>query len=154
MARQDSDLGIGVAAGVSSLRFCAGKGYHMLRRTIWSALLLAILLFLPVCAQLGGSNLNDLLADYYDATNLEELEAAISQLVQSDVDVTELARMLREGKEYSSSVSTGWAVYYYDGPDGRARPYHVYVPTDYDASSSYPVLFDLHGAVSLQPQPA
>ncbi|MFC2079704.1 PDZ domain-containing protein, partial [Candidatus Bipolaricaulota bacterium] len=126
----------------------------MQHRRIWCAFILSILLFLPACAQLGDSASTAPLADYYNASSPEALEDAISQLVQSGIDVVELARMLREGKEYSDDVPIGWAVYYYDGPDDRTRPFHVYVPTDYDSSQSYTVLFDLHGAVSSQPQPA
>ena len=126
----------------------------MLHRMIWGVLTVAILLFLPACVQLGDSNTNDLLADYYSASSPEELQSAIDQLVQSGVKAEELANRLREGKKYSANVPVGWAIYYIDGPDGRTRPYHVYVPTDYDPAESYTVLYDLHGAVSMQPQPA
>ena len=70
----------------------------MLHRVIWGVLSVAILLFLPACTQFGDSNTNDLLADYCSASSPEELQAAISQLVQSDVEAEELASRLREGK--------------------------------------------------------
>jgi len=126
----------------------------MLRRVIWIVLSTAILLTLPTSAQLEGSDFDVLLENYYAASGVEELQNVITQLVQADIDVEELAGRLREGKEYSADVAVGWSVHYFEGLDGRTRPYHVYAPTGYDPAVSYTVLFDLHGAVSSSPQPA
>lgn len=154
MARSFFDYGIGVTASVPLAPACAGKGYHMPYRTIWSVQLIISVLFLPACAQLGDSASNISLSDYYDASTPEELEAAIDDLVDANVDAGDLALLLREGIEYSSEVPVGWTIYEFDGLDGRTRPYHVYVPTDYDPAESHTVLFDLHGAVSSFAQPA
>jgi len=123
-------------------------------RTIWSVLLIISGLFLPACAQIGDSTSNISLSDYYSASTPEELDAAIDDLVDANVDAGDLALLLREGIEYSSDVPVGWAIYEIDGLDGRTRPYHVYVPTDYDPAEAHTVLFDLHGAVSSFAQPA
>jgi predicted esterase len=123
-------------------------------RTIWSVLLIIALLFLPACAQVGDSTSNDLLSDFYGAPTQEALESAIDDLVDADVDAGDLALLLREGIEYSSDVPVGWSVYEFEGADGRTRPYHVYVPTDYDPNESYTLLLDLHGAVSSPAQSA
>ena len=154
MARFFFDYGIGVTASVPLASACAGKGYHMQYRTSWSVLLIIFVLFLPACAQLGDSASNISLLDYYDASTPEDLEAAIDNLVKTSVDAGALALLLREGIEYSAEVPVGWTIYEFDGLDGRTRPYHVYVPTDYDPAESHTVLFDLHGAVSSFAQPA
>ena len=154
MAQLFFDHGIGVTASFLLASACAGKGYRMPYRTIWSVLLIISVLFLPACAQMGDSTSNISLSDYYNASTPEELEAAIDDLVEADVDARDLALWLREGIEYSSDVPVGWIVYEYEGLDGRTRPYHVYVPTDYDPAKAYTVLFDLHGAVSGFAQPA
>lgn len=148
------DHGIGVTASVWLASACAGKGYRMLYRAIWSVLLIIAVLFLPACAQIGDSTSNDLLAVFYGASTPEELESAIDDLVNADIDAGDLALLLREGIEYSADVPVGWTVHEFVGPDGRTRPYHVYVPTDYSPNESYPLLFDLHGAVSSPAQPA
>ena len=126
----------------------------MLRRVIWIVLSTAILLTLPASAQPEGSDLDALVENYYAASGAEELEGVITQLVQADISVEELAARLREGKDYSADVAVGWSIHYFEGLDGRTRPYHVYAPTNYDPTVSYTVLFDLHGAVSSSPQPA
>jgi hypothetical protein len=154
MVRFIFDLGIGVTASKPLASAFAGKGYRMPYRTIWSVLFIIAVLFLPACAHLGDSTSNDLLADYYGASMREQLEAAIDDLVDSDVDAEDLALLLREGIEYSTDVPVGWTVHEFAGPDGRTRPYHVYVPTDYDPAESYTLMFDLHGAVSSSAQPA
>ncbi len=126
----------------------------MLHRSAWIVLFIGALIITPVCVRGSDSVPKDLLSDYYGASTNEGLEAAIDRIVQSDVDAATVAQLLRDGPQYSADVPTGWTVYEFDGPDGRTRPYHVYVPTGYDPSQSYTLLFDLHGAVSVAPQTA
>jgi len=121
---------------------------------IWAVLSITFLLFLHASAQLEGSNGDALLENYFTASDPMELEVSIAQLIQADMDIEELAGRLREGKEYSSAVTLGWTVDYFEGLDDRTRPYHIYIPTDYDPAVSHTVLLDLHGAVSASPQPA
>ncbi len=123
-------------------------------RPIWSVLVILSVLFLPACAQQANSTSIQLLLDYYNSSTTSELDAAIEALVSSDVGAEVIAAALREGIAYSTDVPLGWSVYEYLGADGRTRPYHVYVPTDYDPAESYTLLFDLHGAVSSPAQPA
>jgi predicted esterase len=94
------------------------------------------------------------MSDYYGASTPEVLEAAIDALVKSDIAATDLALLLRTGVEYSADVPVGWTVSEFEGPDGRTRPYHVYVPSDYDPTEALALLFDLHGSVSAPAQPA
>ncbi|MBU1050657.1 hypothetical protein KKG90_11615, partial [Candidatus Bipolaricaulota bacterium] len=123
-------------------------------RPIWSVLLIVSVLFLPACAQQGDSTSNNLLADFYGASTPDETVAAIDDLVDANLNAENLATLLREGMAYSADVPLGWTVYEFEGADGRTRPYHVYVPTNYDPAKSYTLLFDLHGAVSSLAQPA
>ena len=126
----------------------------MLSRTLWIAFVFVGLLLLSACGQRVDVDASDVLDDYYAATSEAERTAAIERLVASDENANDVARWLRAGPEYSAEVPTGWMTYEIEGPDERLRPYHVYVPTTYDPQQSYPVLFDLHGAVSSAPQPA
>jgi len=138
-----------------SRRLRAGKGYLMpSRRTFWSVLLFAGLLLLSACGPQTSVDSSDSLDEYFAATSEAELTQAIDRLVASDEDPNDVARWLRAGPDYPADVPTGWTTYEIEGPDGRLRPYHVYVPTTYDREQSYPLLFDLHGAVSSAPQPA
>jgi len=92
-----------------------------------------------------------LMEAFYAASDSDEQAVAIEELLVSELDPLDIAVRLRAGRTYSADVEFGWAVHSNDGPDGVARPFHVFVPEAYDSTHRYPVLVDLHGAVS---QPA
>ncbi len=116
-----------------------------------SVAILVVLLALAAAAL--GADLDGLMEAYYAASDSSEVAAAIDALVAAGIGADEIASRLRAGRSYSEDVARGWSVYYNECIDGTARPYHVYVPEGYHPLARYPVLVDLHGAVSHPPYP-
>jgi len=112
-----------------------------------------LLLFLVGCTQSEAIDLDALMADFFEAAEDAEIAASIQQLLDAQPDVATVAEMLRKGRRYPTAES-GWVVEELLGLDDRTRPFHVYIPTGYDAEVQHPVLFDLHGGVSTAPFPA
>src|SRR5262249_27581703 len=63
-------------------------------------------------------------------------------------DPRDVERGLRQGRTYAAGASKGWQVFTHTGSDGKARPYHVYIPKGYDAARKHPVIVQLHGGGS------
>jgi len=94
-----------------------------------------------------GAELDELMAAFFDASDPDERTQAIDELVRSGIGAADVADRLRLGRTYSDDVERDWAVHYNACTDGVPRPFHVFVPEDYDPAKRYPLLIDLHGAV-------
>jgi len=107
------------------------------------------LIVLASTALMGwGAGFDDLMTAFFDASNPDGKPEAIDELVRSGIGVADIANRLRVGRTYSDEVERDWAVHYNACIDGVPRPFHVFVPEDYDPETRYPVLIDLHGAVN------
>src|SRR5262249_54200999 len=62
-------------------------------------------------------------------------------------DPMDVERALRQGRSYPADTKKGWQVDSHTGTDGKARPYHVYVPKGYDPARKHPAIVSLHGGV-------
>ncbi len=59
-----------------------------------------------------------------------------------------LEALLKSGRRYGEDAPTGWSVLKNRAGDGKERPFHLLVPSDYDPVRKYPLLVNMHGGVS------
>ena len=120
----------------------------MRRCVLICGILLATLLFLHGgVALVGDPAPEDALERFFAAEGEQQVLAAIDAIVASGATVEEVASRLREGRSYAAELPRGWQVYELVSSDGVTRPFHLFVPEDYDPAERVPLLFDLHGAV-------
>ncbi len=125
----------------------------MLHRTCRSGVVLVSVLSLLLIGVITGrgADLDVLIEAFFAASDAVERAEAIDAIVAEVVAPSEVAGRLRIGRSYTADVERDWAVHYSDCIDGVPRPFHVFVPEDYDPTIRYPVLMDLHGAVNNPP---
>lgn len=121
----------------------------MLKRLMVAFLITgAVLVSLHLYGQEETADVDALMKNFFAASTDKEKSHAISLIRFSGVDAADIEARLRKGRDYAKDVKTGWQVLYNECPDGVKRPYHLYVPEDYDPTKKYPVFYDLHGGVS------
>src|SRR5262245_20694450 len=116
-------------------------------RARWAAALL-ILGFPLVHGQGMAADLGALLQAFFEAVDPPARQAAIAAIRAAAPDPLDVERGLRKGRSYPADASKGWQIFTHTGSDGKARPYHVYIPKGYDAARKHPVIVQLHGGVS------
>ena len=123
-----------------------------MRKTLFAFLLAAVcsIILTSVFAQEKQDkvDVDGLLKNFFAASDEKAKSQAISLIRFAAVDVLDIEKRLRKGRDYSKEVKTGWQVLYNKCTDGEERPYHLYVPEDYDPTKKYPVFYDLHGGVA------
>ena len=133
-----------------------GKGVPgMLERLDRRRVSLVFLLWMTMAwATVGcATEVDVLMSAFFGASDPQERVEAIEGILRADPEATEIAARLRAGRVYSEEVERGWTVQYNACVDGIPRPFHVYVPEEYDPACRYPVFVDLHGAVNHSPYP-
>ncbi len=82
-----------------------------------------------------------------DAPTVETRRRLAADLVAAKPDFARVADALAAGRAYRKDVSTGWLERTQRCPDGKDRPYLLYVPRDYDPARRYRLVVELHGGV-------
>jgi predicted esterase len=95
-----------------------------------------------------AADLGPLLKAFFDAAEPPARQAAIAAIRAAAPDPLDVERGLRQGGSYPADAKKGWQVFTHTGSDGKARPYHVYVPKGYDPARKCPAIVDLHGGVN------
>ncbi len=84
---------------------------------------------------------------FFEAVDPTALQAAIAAIVATAPDPMDVERALHQGRSYPADTKKGWEALTHTGTDGKARPYHVYVPKGYDPARKHPAIVSLHGGV-------
>jgi predicted esterase len=116
-------------------------------RVSWAAGLL-ILVSPLVHAQGKAADLGPLLKAFFDAADPPARRAAIAAIRAAAPGPRDVERGLRQGRSYPADVPKGWQIFTHTGSDGKARPYHVYIPKGYDPARKHAAIVQLHGGVS------
>lgn len=82
------------------------------------------------------------------ARTADERKAAIDAVVASNPDPETVAAALAAGRTYAADVPKGWVERTIVAPDGKERPYLLFVPPKYDPARRHRMVVDLHGGVS------
>src|SRR5678815_3879809 len=85
---------------------------------------------------------------FFEAADPAARQAAIATIRAAAPDPMDVERAIHQGRSYPAETRKGWQVFTHTGTDGKARPYHVYVPRDYDPARKHPAIVSLHGGVS------
>ncbi len=88
----------------------------------------------------------ELMAGFWNAQTGEEQQQAIKALIDSKSAPEDIESKLKKGRHYKSGVKTGWQIAENGCRDGKARPYHFYIPENYDPLKQHPVVIFLHGS--------
>lgn len=108
--------------------------------------ILILLGFLAPSAQKKG--IGEFTTEFFNASTKIEQDKMIKSLLNLNPKIEEVRNLLKRGRKYSKDVPLGWNVFENLCIDSIERPYHIYIPEDYDPEKRYIVLFDLHGGVS------
>jgi predicted esterase len=84
---------------------------------------------------------------FFEAAEPAARQSAIAAILAAAPDPMDVERALQQGRSYPADTKKGWQVLTHTGTDGKARPYHVYVPKSYDPARKHPVIVSLHGGV-------
>jgi predicted esterase len=111
---------------------------------------IAVLIVLSplIAGKTMGAELDPLMKAYFAAADPAARQAAIASIRAASPDPQEVERRLRQGRSYPADAPKGWQIFTHTGTDGKARPYHVYVPKGYDAARKHPAIVSLHGGVN------
>ena len=85
---------------------------------------------------------------FFEAADPAARQAAIAAIRAAAPDPMDVERAVHQGRSYPADTKKGWQVFTHTGTDGKARPYHVYVPRGYDPARKHPAIVSLHGGVS------
>jgi poly(3-hydroxybutyrate) depolymerase len=112
--------------------------------------LLIILLGLGAGQQLPAESpdLDGAVRSFLAAEDGAAREAAAARVLALEPDPAELEACLARGWTYPEDEPRGWVVDTHVASDGKARPYHLFVPESYDPAEPSPLLVNLHGGVS------
>lgn len=94
-----------------------------------------------------GTSLTTAVQVFLDAPTPEARAKEGAALVATG-DFDGIATRLANGREHRKDVPTGWLERAQRCPDGKDRPYLLYVPPDYDPAKAYRFVIELHGGVS------
>ncbi len=95
-----------------------------------------------------ATDLGPLLKAFFEATDLPSRQSAIAAIRAAAPDPLDVEQGLRQGRSYPADTKKGWQVFTHTGSDGKARPYHVFVPKGYDPARKHPAIVSLHGGVN------
>ena len=109
------------------------------------SIILAFLSFIALSAQ--ERRIEGLIGELFNASTKIEQDRIIKSILNLTPEIEDVRNLLKRGKRYSKNVPIGWNVFENLCIDGIKRPYHIYIPEDYDPDKRYMVLFDLHGGV-------
>ncbi|PIP11882.1 MAG: hypothetical protein COT45_03500 [bacterium (Candidatus Stahlbacteria) CG08_land_8_20_14_0_20_40_26] len=112
---------------------------------------LLCILFLSVqaiYAQRESESLEKLLDSLFSVSTEAEQEKVINTITALNPNVEKAESLLKAGRKYPKDVPVGWNIYENLCIDGINRPYHIYIPEDYNPNKKYMVFFYLHGLVS------
>jgi predicted esterase len=126
-------------------------GVTFMMRSSALARLAGTILFLasgPVPWRAGSAEPDSLLKAFFEASDATTRKAAIAAIRVQAPDPLEVERRLRLGRSFPAGAKTGWQVLTNTCLDGKPRPYHVFVPKQYDPARKHPVFVSLHGGVS------
>ena len=84
---------------------------------------------------------------FFEAVDPAARQAAIPAILAAAPDPMDVERALHQGRSYPADTKKGWEALKHTGTDGKARPYHVYVPKGYDPARKHPAIVSLHGGV-------
>ena len=84
---------------------------------------------------------------FFEAADPAARQTAIAAILAAAPDPMDIERALHQGRRYPADTKKGWQVFTHTGTDGKARPYHVYVPKGYDPARKHPAIVSLHGGV-------
>ena len=98
--------------------------------------------------QAMAAGLGPLLKTFFEAVDPPARQTAIAAIRAAAPDLQDVERGLRQGRNYSAHAPKGWQIFTHTGDDGKARPYHVYIPKGYDPARKHPAIVQLHGGVS------
>ena len=88
---------------------------------------------------------------FFEAADPAARQAAIAAIRAAAPDPMDVERGLRQGRSYPADATKGWQMFTHTGSDGKARPYHVYVPKGYDPARKHPAIVSV--AWGRQPAP-
>ena len=94
----------------------------------------------------------DLVTDFWRASNAEERAASRARLLEASDDVNELYQWLKTGPLYSADEQKGLLMQSRAGINRVEFPYAVSIPDSYDPAAPNAVEFLLHGGVG-RPEP-
>jgi len=117
-------------------------------RRAWCAAALLILVSPLAHRRCAAADLGPLLKALFEAVDPPAREAAIAAIRAAAPDPLDVERGLRQGRSYPADAKKGWQIFTHTGSDGKARPYHVYVPKGYDSAKKHPAIVSLHGGVN------
>jgi predicted esterase len=118
-----------------------------MRRFLVPLVLLLIFVFAPLAAAEDDS-LATAVRDLMAARGDEAVTAAVEALKALEVEPAKLVQAFADGRPDPDRGDPGWRVKSISYPDGKKRPYHLYVPERYDPDQATPVLIHMHGGVS------
>src|SRR5262245_24783126 len=98
--------------------------------------------------QAMAAGIDPLLKTFFEAVDPPARQTAIAAIRAAAPDLRDVERGLRQGRKYPANAPKGWQIFTHTGSDGKARPYHVYIPKGYDPARKHPTLVQLHGGVS------
>jgi enterochelin esterase-like enzyme len=84
---------------------------------------------------------------FFEAADPVARQTAIAAILAAAPEAMDVERALHQGRRYPADTKKGWHVFTHTGTDGKARPYHVYVPKGYDPARKHPAIVSLHGGV-------
>jgi len=84
---------------------------------------------------------------FFEAADPAARQTAIAAILAAAPDPMDVERALHQGRRYPADTKKGWQVFTHTGTDGKARPYHVYVPKGYNPARKHPAIVSLHGGV-------
>jgi len=117
-------------------------------RRAWCAASLLILVSPLAQRRCVAADLDPLLKAFFEAVDPPARQAAIAAIRAAAPEPLDVERRLRQGRSYPADAKQGWQVLTHTGSDGKARPYHVYVPKAYDPARKHPAIVSLHGGVN------
>lgn len=91
---------------------------------------------------------HDLVAKALAASKPQERSALVDQIVAAKPDLEAVARELAAGRTYAPDAPSGWMEKTIVAPDGKERPYLLYVPPRRDPARRYRMVIEMHGGVS------
>ncbi len=107
---------------------------------------LAALPAVPVAAQ--DDPLPAAMAELFAAPGGEATEAAVAKVLALSPEPAKVLDLLRGGPARGAPAERGWVSRRTAYPDGAQRPWHLFVPENYDPAVPSPVLVHMHGGVS------
>lgn len=117
-------------------------------RTFIFSLCMLFLSVQAIYAQKDSERLEKLLDSFFSVSTEAEQEKVINVIIATNPNIRKLESLLKAGRKYPKDGPVGWNIYENLCIDGTKRPYHFYIPENYNPQKRYAILFSLHGLVS------